>query len=64
MSISKVTLVRQSQMYLAFVERVCDLVGENACREAGYEFLDAGDVRCPEDVVVDEGVIAVEGELI
>lgn len=26
--------------------------------------MDAGDVRGPKDVVVDEGVIAVEGELV
>lgn len=64
MRVAKVAVVRRAQMNLVFVQRIFDLVGEHASRQAGDELLHMGLVRCLEDVIVDSNVVAQEGQLV
>lgn len=50
-------------MDLGLIKRVCDFVGEDACREARYDLGGSSIMGRVEDVVVDEDVIAEEREL-
>ena len=60
MCITEVTLVRQPEVDLGLVQRVCDLVWEDACRQARHDFLGILGVCSVEDVVVDDEVVAEE----
>ena len=61
--IAEVGLVRETQVDLGLVEGVGDLVGIHTRREARDDLLDVGLVRGVQDVVVDQDVLAEEGEL-
>lgn len=50
-------------MDFSLVQGIGDLIREDAGGEAGDDFFGAGGVGGIENIVVDEGVIAVEGEL-
>lgn len=63
MGIAKVTLMRGARVDLELVEGVLDFVGEDACGEARDDLLDLGLMRGFEDVVVDQDIVAQEGEL-
>lgn len=62
--VSEVALMGRSQMDLGLVERVVDLVGEDAGRETRDELDDLVLMRGLENVVVDEEVVAKEGRLL
>ena len=55
--------MRRSEVDLALIERVLDLVGEDAGGETRDELLRLVLVRRVQDVVVDQDVLAEEGEL-
>lgn len=61
--IPEVALVRKSEVDLGLVERVGHLVWEHTRRQTRYDLLHVVKIRGVEHVVVDEGVIAQEGEL-
>lgn len=50
-------------MDLCLVERVGNLVGENACRKARNNLCNVGFIRRMQNVVVDEYVVPEEGKL-
>ena len=61
--VPKVTLVRETEVDLGLIQWVGDLVGEDTCREARDDLLDASFMRRVQDIVVDEDVVAEEREL-
>ena len=63
MRVSEVTLMRETEVDLGLIQWVGDLVGEDTCREARDDLLDASFMRRVQDIVVDEDVVAEEREL-
>ena len=61
--VAEVGLVREAEVELGLVERVLDLVGVDARREAGDDLFALELVRCVQHVVVDQDVVAEEVEL-
>lgn len=63
MRIPKIALMRRARVDLGLVERVGDFVGEDAGGEAGDDLFGFDLVGGVQNVVVDEDVVAEEGEL-
>ena len=62
--IAKVTLVWQAKVDLGLVERVGDLIREDTGGQARDSFFDAGGVGGVKDIIIDKGIVTVEGELL
>jgi hypothetical protein len=58
MSIPEVTLMRRTEVYLLFIQRIFYLVREDACREARDHFCGMVVVRGSQYIIVDQGVIS------
>ena len=63
-SIPKVALMWRAQMNLSLVQRILNLVREDACRQARNNLLDSGLMRDLENVVVNQTVITQESEFV
>lgn len=60
MGITEVTLMRQTEVNLGLVQGVCDLVREDACRQARHDLLGLLEVGSVEDVIVDNEIVTEE----
>jgi hypothetical protein len=63
MSIAEITLMRGAGVDFIFVQGILNLVRKNTGREAGDNFLDLVLVRGMKDIVVDQDIVAQEGQL-
>lgn len=52
--------MRQTEVNLGLVQGVCDLVREDACRQARHDLLGLLEVGSVEDVIVDNEIVTEE----
>lgn len=64
MSVAEVALMRRSAVDLGLVQRVLDLVGEDASRKTRDNLLGSFDVCSLKNVVVDQEIVAQERKLV
>jgi hypothetical protein len=57
-SISEVTLMRRTEVYLLLIQRIFYLVREDACRETRNHFCNLIVVCGSQYIIVDQGVIS------
>lgn len=64
MRVAEIAVMRRPEVDLVLVQRVLDFIREDTRRETRDQFDDLGLVRCLQDIIVDERVLAQERQFV